>query len=149
FEELLVDVDHPVTKGLKPIKSSDETYVHEMHNEQGRTGLSVRAEGDAKEPYTWVRMHEKGRVFYTAWGHDDRTWGNEDFQNLLERGIRWAAGDWALAPRPADNPFTYVPANVPNHPPSRQRGTLGEPIKTMQEPVSPAETTRPLILPRG
>lgn len=149
FEELLVDADHPVTKGLKPIKSWDETYVHSMHNEKDRTVLAVRAEGDAKEPFTWVRTHEKGRVFYTAWGHDERTWGNEDFQNLLERGIRWAAGDWALAPRSTESPFTYVPANVPNYPPSRQWGTLGDPIKTMQEPVSPAESMRQLILPPG
>src|SRR5439155_9223912 len=34
----------------------------------------------------------KGRVFYTAWGHDRRTWTNPGFQNLVERGIRWAVG---------------------------------------------------------
>jgi hypothetical protein len=149
FEETLVDTGHPVTKGLKPIKSMDEAATHDAHNEKDRTVLAVRAAGDAKEPLTWVRTHEKGRVFYTAWGHDGRTWGNEDFQNLLERGIRWAAGDWALAPRPTESSFTYVPANVPNYPPSRQWGTLGEPIKTMQEPVSPAESMRHLILPPG
>jgi len=25
-------------------------------------------------------------------GHDQRTWGNPGFQNLVERGIRWAVG---------------------------------------------------------
>ena len=43
-----------------------------------------------KEPWTWVRTQGKGRVFYTAWGHDQRTWSNPGFQNLVERGIRWA-----------------------------------------------------------
>ncbi len=42
------------------------------------------------EPYTWIRESGKGRVFYTAWGHDTRTWSNVDFQQLLSRGIRWA-----------------------------------------------------------
>ncbi|HEY5728894.1 MAG TPA: sortase, partial [Anaerolineales bacterium] len=31
-----------------------------------------------------------GRVFYTAWGHDQRTFGHAGFLNLVERGIRWA-----------------------------------------------------------
>ncbi len=34
--------------------------------------------------------YSQGRVFYTAWGHDVRTWSNVDFQQLLTRGIRWA-----------------------------------------------------------
>ncbi|MBW8885755.1 MAG: ThuA domain-containing protein, partial [Planctomycetia bacterium] len=56
-------------------------------------------EGDRKEPWTWVRTHGKGRVFYTAWGHDQRTWSNPGFQNLVERGIRWAVGaDPAIVP---------------------------------------------------
>ena len=61
-----------------------------MHNEKDRTILSYRVDDKGKEPYTWTRTEGKGRVFYTAWGHDQRTWSNGDFQNLLERGIRWA-----------------------------------------------------------
>ena len=97
FKETIVQPDHPIEKGLKPIESWDESYVHDMQNEKDRTVLGYRIEGDHKEPYTWVRTQGKGRVFYTAWGHDERTWGNEDFQALLERGIRWSAGDWAKA----------------------------------------------------
>ncbi len=54
---------------------------------------TYRVDKKGKEPWTWVRTHGKGRVFYTAWGHDERTWGNPGFQTLLERGIRWAVGD--------------------------------------------------------
>ena len=62
-----------------------------------RTVLEYRVQGGQargrdKEPWTWVRTHGKGRVFYTAWGHDQRTFGNPGFQNLVERGIRWACG---------------------------------------------------------
>ena len=61
------------------------------------------------EGYTWVRTHGKGRVFYTAWGHDQRTWGNPGFQNLVERGIRWAVGE-----DPSDRVLNTDIADVPS-----------------------------------
>jgi len=88
FKETIVKPDSVIENGLKPIESWDETYVHEMHNEKDREVLSYRVEGDKREPYTWTRTQGKGRVFYTAWGHDQRTWTNPDFDALLERGIR-------------------------------------------------------------
>jgi len=66
FKDTIVNADHPITRGLKPIESWDETYVHEMHNEKDRTVLGVREDAKGKEPYTWTRTHGKGRVFYTA-----------------------------------------------------------------------------------
>ncbi len=149
FHETIAMPDHPIEKGLNPIESWDETYVHEMHNEKDRQVLSYRIEGDHKEPYTWVRTQGKGRVFYTAWGHDQRTWGNKDFQDLLERGIRWAAGDWALKPQPKLPAFHYTEANIPNYIPNTQWGVTGEPIHTMQEPVSPSESMMHMVLPPG
>ena len=73
FRTVVTQPDHPVVKGYNGFESWDETYVHTKHNEKDRTVLEVRAEGDASEPWTWVRTHGKGRVFYTAWGHDART----------------------------------------------------------------------------
>ena len=94
-------------KGFEPFASWDETYVHHKHNPKDRTVLEVRTTGDVKEPWTWVRTHGKGRVFYTAWGHDHRTWSHPGFHNLVERGTRWACGqDPALAGtvrRPAED----------------------------------------------
>ena len=43
---------HPILKGFGGFESWDETYVHHRHNEKDRTVLEVRAEGDAKEPWT-------------------------------------------------------------------------------------------------
>ncbi|MCE9534655.1 MAG: ThuA domain-containing protein, partial [Planctomycetes bacterium] len=86
FRTIIAEAEHPIMKGFKGFESWDETYVHFKHNEKDRTVLEFRAEGDRKEPWTWVRAQGKGRVFYTAWGHDERTWGNAGFQNLVERG---------------------------------------------------------------
>jgi len=105
FKETIIKSDHPVTKGLTAIESWDETYVHTKHNtnrivlaERRYAGTNSMAanlgnieEPGGAEPYTWVREHGKGRVFYTAWGHDQRTWSNPGFQALVENGIRWAA----------------------------------------------------------
>ncbi len=153
--------DDPLMKGYRGFESWDETYVHTKHNEADRTVLETRTEGDREEPWTWVRTHGKGRVFYTAWGHDARTWSNPGFQNLVERGIRWAVGqDPGAVPAFVDRPemtakrqdvkpFEYVDANIPFYPPSRQWGTIGEPIRKMQVPLDPAESLKHLVTPVG
>jgi len=92
FTETIVTADHPVMKGLSPIESWDETYVHTKHN-TNRVVLAERRDDTGAEPWTWVREHGKGRVFYTAWGHDHRTWNHSGFQALVENGIRWAAAN--------------------------------------------------------
>ncbi len=92
FRTILADQEHPILRGFGGFESWDETYVHTKHQDKDRTVLEHRQEGERQEPWTWVRTHGKGRVFYTAWGHDQRTWGNPGFQNLVERGIRWAIG---------------------------------------------------------
>ncbi|MFP6902799.1 MAG: PVC-type heme-binding CxxCH protein, partial [Verrucomicrobiia bacterium] len=103
----------------------DETYFHNKHNPKNRTVLMVRdaVKGDPHtkpEPWTWVRTQGKGRVFYTASGHDARVWSHAGFHQLLKSGILWAAGDAAkgryekfLAGRA---PLKYVKRdNIPNY----------------------------------
>lgn len=92
FKETIVKPDHPVMKGLSPIESWDESYVHSKHN-TNRVVLAERRDDKGNEPYTWVRESGKGRVFYTAWGHDQRTWSNPNFISLIENGVRWVAAD--------------------------------------------------------
>ncbi|MBY0460201.1 MAG: ThuA domain-containing protein, partial [Gemmataceae bacterium] len=156
-----VKPDHEIMKGFKSFSSWDETYVHTKHNEKGRTVLEVRAEGDLKEPWTWVREQEKGRVFYTAWGHDARTWEHPGFHNLLERGLRWAcrqdpavAGEYKepinfekpkmTEARKDAKPFEYVEAKVPFYPP---RGQAGGPLGKMQKPLTVEESLKHFVTP--
>jgi putative membrane-bound dehydrogenase-like protein len=159
FRTTLVQPDHPIMKGFHGFESWDETYVHTKHNEKDRTVLEVRVEGDRKEPWTWVRTQGKGRVFYTAWGHDERTWGNPGFQNLVERGIRWACGgDPSVVPAFRDQPemttlhkdvkaFEYVDAKVPYYPPSPRWGVTAEPLTKMQKPLPPEESMKHYVHP--
>jgi putative membrane-bound dehydrogenase-like protein len=160
FRTLTVAPDHPVMLGFGGFRSWDETYVHTKHNDRGRTILEERVEGDHREPWTWVRQEGKGRVFYTAWGHDQRTWGHPGFHNLVERGIRFAAGrDPAAAGRYVDHPamtkppaglaaFAYQPAKVPFYAPGGTRKG-DEHIQTMQKPLAPEESRKHAITPAG
>jgi len=154
FETKMVDPNHPIMRGLEPFTTWDETYVHHQHNVRDRHVLQVRAEGDSEEPWTWVRTHGKGRVFYTAYGHDERTWSNPGFQALVERGIRWAAGkgdvfDSGPAKRTDIKPFEYTAAKLPHYLPGKSRGAQGKPIDRMQRPLDPTESMKHAQVPRG
>ena len=160
--------NHPIMKGFGGFTSWDETYVHHLHNEKNRTVLSYRVDSEGREPWTWIRTHGKGRVFYTAWGHDHRTWSNPGFHNLVERGIRWAAGqDPSLVPSylqdtaftaPKMTPkrndvvpfkFTDVGAKIPNYRPNARWGTQDEPHSKMQLPLPAEESIKHYITPVG
>ena len=152
---------HPIMKGYKSFESWDETYVHTKHNSKDRIVLEERKDASGSEPWTWVRTQGKGKVFYTAWGHDARTWSNPGFQNLLERGIRWATnGDLSKVPAFSDQtlmtelpknlkPFEYVEADVPFYPANKQWGKMGENIRKMQKPLDPKESQKHYIMPEG
>jgi type 1 glutamine amidotransferase len=44
-------------------------------------------------PATWARMHGKGRVFYTSFGHRDDIWTNARVQGIIVGGLAWAMGN--------------------------------------------------------
>lgn len=88
FTAEIVKPDHPVMRGITPFQVWDETYVHTKHN-QDRTVLMERVDGEGREPWTWVRTHGKGRVFYTAYGHDERAWSHPMFQRLIRNAVYW------------------------------------------------------------
>ncbi len=154
FETQVAAPDHPILQGLPPFRTWDETYVHAKHNPKDRQVLQTRDDATGSEPWTWTRTQGRGRVFYTAYGHDARTWGQPGFHDLLERGIRWAADKGEVfdsRPRVAQGlkPFEYEPAEIPLYTPGARWGTLGEPIRKMQKPLDPAESQRHLAMPGG
>jgi putative membrane-bound dehydrogenase-like protein len=164
-------VQHPITDGYQTFTSWDETYVHHKHNQTDRIVLEYRvgdlqAKGNTREPWTWTRTHGNGRVFYTAWGHDERTWNQPGFQDLIERGIRWAcdagkdAGQVAALTKslgkqtelPTDlKPFDYIDVGpeIPNYNADRSQGRLGQAISMMQQPAPAKESMKHVVTPEG
>ncbi len=138
FKTTIVRPEHPIMDGFKGFETWDETYIHTAPNAD-----CVILQKRDEEPYTWVRQEGKGRVFYTAYGHDERTWGNPGFQDLLYRGIVWAAGDDAARRLKIWTPlaFKYDPtALVPNY----EKRT---PPPQLQEPLTPAESRKHIQKP--
>ena len=156
FDVKDLDPSDPITKGLAAFRTWDETYTHTKFNETDRHLLQVRDEKGKDEPWTWTRTQGKGRVFYTAYGHDQRTWGHPGFHDLVERGVRWAAnkgGVYDSRPRVASTaaPLKVVKAiaEIPSYQPGKAWGTLGEAIPEMQLAASPADSIQHLALPKG
>ena len=146
FKETIVNAEHPIMQGLAAIESWDETYVHAAHNSEARTVLAERRDDKGAEPYTWVRTHGQGRVFYTAWGHDQRTWAHAGFQALLENGLRWAAGSAVqeLQAKTGLKPFEYEEANVPFYAPGGARKGDTK-WNQMQKPLPAEESAKHLV----
>ena len=111
FSATRLEPDHPVLRGVPAFETWDETYIHTKHNPD-RTVLEVRRMDGHDEPWTWVRNYGAGRIFYTASGHDHRTWGHDGFQQLMARAIKWTAGDWALEQQLADPTPAVSPLEV-------------------------------------
>ncbi|MGI8784926.1 MAG: PVC-type heme-binding CxxCH protein [Acidobacteriota bacterium] len=148
FRASIVDPTHPAMEGLEEFEAWDETYVHHQHNPD-RHVLMIRDENGRAEPWTWVRNHGKGRVFYTASGHDPRTWSHPGFQRLVEQGIRWAVRSKKTLSEDASlKPLEYTKATVPNYLPDRP-GTSAEPLPRMQLPLPPEESIKHIQVPDG
>ena len=144
FRTTIAKPDHPIMDGFQGIESWDETYVHHKHNDEHRIVLSYRQEGDKKEPWTWVRSYGKGKIFYTAWGHDSRTWRNPQFHELIKRGVLWAIDDeartrWEHLKMPK---LKYEEANIPNY-------EKRDPPPKFQHPLSPEESIKTIQVPVG
>ena len=95
------DANFPGLEGVKsPVSFNEEWYSLKDFAADMHVILTLDTQGMAGEcyrrpsyPVTWARLHNKGRVFYTAMGDRPENWENSFFLNLLAGGIRWAVGD--------------------------------------------------------
>ncbi len=147
FTTNIVDRDHFITSELDTFSTWDETYVHDFHNED-RLVLMEREENGKKEAWTWIRTHGKGRIFYSAYGHDERTWSNPGFQQLLKKAILWSVGDRVLALWEIyrkDMPTLKYEADAGPIPNYEKR----DPAPQLQLPLSPEESHKLTQVPPG
>ncbi|PZX54983.1 PVC-type heme-binding CxxCH protein [Algoriphagus chordae] len=143
FTATIVDAAHPVMQGISEFETWDETYVHSQVNPDMHI-LMERVDENGQEPYTWVREQGKGRVFYTAYGHNEKTWEHEEFQNLVANGILWAVGDKVnklLVDYNIPTP-QFEKADIPNY-------EKKDPAPRFQLPLSPEESMKLVQVPVG
>jgi putative membrane-bound dehydrogenase-like protein len=146
FTATIVNAEHPAMKNVKEFSTWDETYVHD-HIADDITVLEERVEGEHHEPWTWVKQYGQGKVFYTAYGHDERTWNQPEFQNLIKQGILWA-----VSPKVRINWEAYVKdiptlvyeerANIPNY-------EKRDPAPKYQLPLTPEQSAKLIQVPAG
>jgi len=98
FPVLICDRSHPITRGMADFEIQDETYSHTYHKNLCMRCLVRMNRGEERQCMAWVQQYGKGRVFYTGLGHGKEAWTNPAFQQLVVRGMYWAAG------RPPKNP---------------------------------------------
>ena len=140
FSLEIIKPEHQITQGLEPFETWDETYVHTKHS--NKEVLMERVEGDQREPYTWIKKHGKGRVFYTALGHDLRTWSQSGFHELIYRGILWTIGDKKKAALESLSfpTLEYSEAKIANY-------EKRDPWPQLQAPLSPEESMKLIQVP--
>ena len=97
FSVKLVDREHPVTQGLKEsFTTSDELY-HSHHMLPSVHVLATAFDDPANggtgkdEPMIWTNQYGKGRVIYTALGHDVAAQQEPEFIATFARGTEWVA----------------------------------------------------------
>ena len=142
FSAEIVNPTHPVMAGISEFETWDETYLHQRVNPD-MTVLMERVEGDIREPYTWVREQGEGRVFYTAYGHNDSTWKSYDYLQLLENGILWAVGDdvrESIAKLDIPDVNIYDTMNIADY-------TERHFVPRIQEDLSPEESQKLIQVP--
>lgn len=143
FSAKITNSNHPALAGITEFESWDETYVHAKVNPDKEV-LMERIDEKGTEPYTWVRNEGKGRVFYTALGHNEKTWEKKEFQELIAQGILWAVGDQVnaqLAAYQIPSPV-FQDAVIPNY-------EKRDPAPQYQLPLSPEESMKLVQIPVG
>lgn len=88
---LIADAAHPITAGLESWTMTDETY--EMSEPfEGSHVLLTSDHPRSMTALAWTRQYRQSRVFCYQAGHDNATWADTHFREVLARGIAWAAG---------------------------------------------------------
>jgi len=100
------DSSHPATRGFPAsFRLNDEIYqvrnwsradVHVLISlDPASVDLNAPGVNRADHDFAlaWTRVEGRGRVFYTALGHEPAVWQDSRFQQLLTGGIRWSLGD--------------------------------------------------------
>jgi len=163
FKSKILVAGHPVMEGLQDFETWDETYIHKNINPDIQI-LMERVEGAQmdpntkkqnyrypegssvekghKEPYTWTREEGKGRVFYSAYGHNDSTWQNPEFLKLMENGIFWAMGEQVRAEVAA---FEIPDVSIYNE--QISNFTKRYEVPRIQEALSPEESQKLIQTP--
>ena len=90
YQVSITENKSPITEGIDEFMITDEQYMLDFDPR-----VNILANGIFKGktmPVMWTKDWGKGRVFYSALGHDPKACQQEMFQKTALRGMLWAAG---------------------------------------------------------
>ena len=82
------DTTHPITRDLSNWDMLDETYTMAEPPSDNNVLLTVK-HPQSMNAIAWCREYKNSRVLCFQSGHDNRTWADVGFQEILRRGILW------------------------------------------------------------
>lgn len=92
FDAKIVKKDHPITQGLKDFRIFDELYSKLQGDGPIEVLVSAYSDWSEKEePLVFTTPYGKGRCVQNAFGHDFKAILNPSMQQLIRRGVEWAA----------------------------------------------------------
>ena len=86
----IVDTKHSITRGLKDWTLTDETYEITEPGSGNKVLIELEHPQSIKAG-AWVRKHKNSRLFCCVLGHDNKSWEDANFRELLRRGVFWSA----------------------------------------------------------
>ena len=84
------DPNHPITKDLDNWEMGDETYLMKSAGEDSTLLLTVD-HPNSMDVIGWSREYGNSRIFCLQSGHDNVTYSDPNFREVLQRGIKWCA----------------------------------------------------------
>ncbi len=117
FSVKFMDHSHPVPRGMaESFLATDELYHRQVvlpHAHVLATAFDDPHIGGTgkEEPILWYTDYGKGRVFYTALGHDEAAMREPGFVTTFARAAEWAAKGTVTLP--AEIKLTDRPENAP------------------------------------
>ena len=82
---------HPIVQNLSDWEMMDESYtMHEPDSDS--QAILITDHPKSMKTIAWTRQLQNSRVFCFQSGHDNITWANPCFKQILQRGIEWCAG---------------------------------------------------------
>jgi hypothetical protein len=90
----------PITEGIADFTMHSEQYL--MHVDPSNEVLATTTFSGEYLPWiagtvmpvAWKRRWGAGRVFYCSLGHHNSDFDVPEAQEIVRRGLRWAAGEW-------------------------------------------------------
>lgn len=87
---------HPINDGIKPFMVNDEQHyvqydgdpAHVILESENIDGLTFKDMG-SKSVSGWAHEHGKGRVVFTAVGHNNHAMWNPQYLEIQKRSVRW------------------------------------------------------------